>query len=51
MRRAELVYHSLDFIKENLRRVSKESIAIIKPTENKRRNESFSSFHRKKPSD
>ena len=51
MRRAEQVYHSLDFIKENLRTASKESIAIIKPRENKRGNESFSSFHRKILSD
>ena len=33
------VDHSLDFIKENLRRASKESIAIIKPIENKRGHE------------
>ena len=45
------VYHSLDFPKENLRRASKESTAIIKPRENKRRNESFSSFYRKILSD
>ena len=41
------VDHSLDYIKENLRRASKESIAIIKPRENKVGNESFGSFQRK----
>ena len=41
------VIHSLDFIKKNLRRASKESIAIIKPRENTRGNARFSSFHRK----
>ena len=50
MRRAEQ-FITLDFIKENLRTASKESTAIIKPRENKRGNESFSSFHRKILSD
>ena len=47
MRRAEQFIIHWIFIKENLRTASKESIAIIKPRENKRGNESFSSFHRK----
>ena len=34
------VDHSLDFIKKNLRRTSKNSIVVIKPRENKRGNES-----------
>ena len=45
------VDHSLNFIKENLRTASKESIAIIKPREKKRGNESSGSFNRKIPSD
>ena len=36
-----IVDHSLNCIKENLRRASKESITITKPRENKRENESF----------
>ena len=48
MRRTEQL---ATLIKENLRRASKESIAVIKPRENKRGNESFSSFHRKILSD
>ena len=31
--------HSFYFIKENLRRASKESITVIKPRENERNNE------------
>ena len=50
MRPAEQ-FITLDFVKENLRKASKESIAIIKPRGNKRGNESFSGFHRKILSD
>ena len=50
MKQAEQLI-TLDFIKENLRRASKESIAIIKPRENTRGNKSFSSFYRKILSD
>ena len=46
MRRAEQLI-TLDFIKENLRRASKESIAIIKPRENKRENKSSGSFSKR----
>ena len=46
LRKAEQLI-TLDFIKENLRRTSKESIAIIKPRENKRGNEHFGSLNRK----
>ena len=42
------VGHSLNCIKENLRRASKESITIIKPGGNKRGNEIFSGFKTKK---
>jgi len=42
---------TLNFIKENLRRVSKESIAVIKPGKNKRGNKSFGGFKRKIASD
>ena len=41
MRWAEQLITLLNFIKENLRRASKESITVIKPGENKRGNESF----------
>ena len=41
MRWAEQLISLLNFIKENLRRASKESITVIKPGENKRGNESF----------
>ena len=50
MKRAEQLI-TQDFIKENLGRASKESIAIIKPRENKRENESSDSFNRKILSD
>ena len=43
MRRAEQLT-ILNFMKENLRRASKESITIIKPRENKRRNKSSEGF-------
>ena len=45
------VDYSLDFIKENLRRASKGSIAIIKLRENKRGNKKPGSFNRKILSD
>ena len=41
----------MNFIKENLRRASKESITVIKPGENKRGNGSFGGFKRKIVSD
>ena len=41
----------MNFIKENLRRGSKESITVIKPGENKRGNKSFGGFKRKIVSD
>ena len=44
MRRTEQL---ATLIKENLRRASKESIAVIKPRENKRENVSSGSFNRK----
>ena len=50
MRRAEQLI-TFNFIKENPRRTSKESITIIKPGENKRGNESFGGFKRKILSD
>ena len=43
--------HSSNFIKENLRRASKDSITVIKPGEKKKGNESFGGFKRKKLSD
>ena len=36
--------HSLDLIKENLRKASKKSTTPIKPGENKRGNKSFGGF-------
>ena len=39
------------FVKDNLRRANKESIAITKPRENKKGNESSGSFNRKILSD
>ena len=39
--------YSLNFITENPRRASKESITVIKPGENKRGNENFGGFRRK----
>ena len=51
MKQAEQLITLWIFIKENLRRDSKESIAIIKPRENKRGNKSFGNFHRKILSD
>ena len=50
MRRAEQLI-TLNLIKENLRRASKESITIIKSRECKRRKESFGGFRRKILSD
>ena len=47
MRWAETVDHSLNFIKENLRRACTENITIIKSRENSRGNESFGGFKRK----
>ena len=48
MRRTEQL---VTLIKENLRRASKDSTAIIKPRENKRGNVSSGSFNRKILSD
>ena len=44
------VGYSLNLIKENLRRASKESISVIKPGENKRGDESVGGYKRKIPS-
>ena len=44
MRRAD---HSLNFMNKNLGRVSKGSITIIKPQENKTGNESFDGSKRR----
>ena len=41
----------MNWIKENLRRASKESITTIKPGENKRGNKSFGGFKRRILSD
>ena len=49
MRRAEQLI-TLNLIKENLRRASKESISVIKPGENKRGDESVGGYKRKIPS-
>ena len=43
--------YSLNFVKENLKRASRESITVMKPGENERGNESVGGFKRKMLSD